>query len=133
MWLHVFIVFNTLCSAKRDGLCCELLDCVESVSIYWNDLVSVLIIIAVKRHRIAKAASSNFYFCFFFLSWTHKKTAYIIENKSKTVISLIFHSFHSRVNLIKQIEPNFLESNLLVSQKYLIVRVFWVVWSIKQK
>jgi len=29
-----FVVFNSLCSAKRDGLCCELLDCVESVSIY---------------------------------------------------------------------------------------------------
>ena len=51
-----FVVFNSLCSAKRDGLCCELLDCVESVSIYVNDVVSVLIIIAVERQRIAKTA-----------------------------------------------------------------------------
>ena len=51
-----FVVFNSLCSAKRDGLCCELLDCVESVSIYVNDLVSVLIIKAAKRQRIAKTA-----------------------------------------------------------------------------
>jgi len=93
-----FVVFNSLCSAKRDGLCCELLDCVESVSIYVNDLVSVLIIIAVKRQRIAKTASSSFYFCFCVMNT--QKTAYIIENKSKAVISLIFHSSNPRVKFI---------------------------------
>ena len=43
---------------------------------------------------------SSIIFISVFVLWTHKKTAYIMENKSKMVISLIFHSFNSRVKFI---------------------------------
>ena len=61
-------------------------------------------------------ASQAVIFISVFVSWTHKKTAYMMENKSKTIISLIFHSFNSRVKFITG-GTKFIRKELLVSQK----------------